>query len=386
VTQEVIILGAGASASFAPAEPPFDKSLIPFPMAEDFFQRAIERGVLKELNLLGQPMHTTLLDFIENSFGLSFEGLKKNRLSIEKVYAELDKLITQIEKSRNPSREELDLYHARLDLTKLAEELLSKLSRHYGGCKFHAVLANDVVEKESVVVSFNWDILIDTALYSTGKWFYETGYGVEFSKVYFNRQQVLIERKKSAGLLLKPHGSINWFRYQDLYWSSKNGFTAEPVSDEEMAETYLFEFIRTRPPGIQPVNMRLHLGKNCKPPFKKPAEIDIIPPIPPGQESKLEQRPVFKIIWDWVHRSIENAEKIIAIGYALKEPSIQRRFKKYREKSENPLLLTLVNKSVNDVEFVKHYKEIFGADKVERYSSFEEFCDNIKLRTHGKPK
>ena len=35
--REVIILGAGASANFEPTKPPFDKSLIPFPIAEDFF-------------------------------------------------------------------------------------------------------------------------------------------------------------------------------------------------------------------------------------------------------------------------------------------------------------------------------------------------------------
>jgi hypothetical protein len=348
-------------------------------MAEDFFQRAIEHGVLKDRNLLGQPIHNPLVDFIEENFHLSFEGLGKNKLSIEKVYAELDKLITGVNESKNPSQKEVNWYLAKIGLTRLVEELLSKLCRHYGGCKYHVILAEHIVENQSVVISFNWDILIDGALYNTKKWFYGTGYGIEFRGVYFNKEQVLDERKESKGLLLKPHGSINWFRYQDLYWSDRDGFTGEPVSDGEMAETYLFEFIRTKSPRMHPAHMRLYLGKGYKPPLKKPAEIDIIPPIPPGQQSNLEKRPAFKTIWNEAHSAIENAEKIIVIGYALKEPSIRLKFKKYRENSNKPLLLTLVNKSANDLEFVKHYKEVFNPDGVELFHTFQEFCNNIRL-------
>ncbi|MGA2465581.1 MAG: hypothetical protein ABSH06_14640 [Thermodesulfobacteriota bacterium] len=378
-SSEVIILGAGASANFRPASYPFDKTLIPFPMAEDFFQRAIEYGVLKERNFLGQPMHRPLLDFIEKSFHLSFEGLKVNKLSIEKVYAELDKFIIQIDESKNLSNKEVDLYLAKIDLTKLIEELLGKLSRHYGGCEYHAILAGHVVENESVVISFNWDTLIDGALYNTKRWFYETGYGIEFKRVYFNKEEILDEKKESKGLLLKPHGSINWFRYQDLYWSDRDGFTGEPVSDEEAAGTYLFEFVRTKPPRTHPAHMRLYLGKDFKPPLKKPAEINIIPPIPPGQKSTLEERPAFKTIWNRTHLVIKNAKRIIAIGYALKEPSIRLRFKKFRRESNKPLLLTLVNKCAIDPEFVKHYREIFNPDKIDLFHSFEEFCNAIRL-------
>ena len=383
MTQEVIILGAGASANFEPTQPPFDKSSKPFPMAEDFFQRAIEYDVLKERNFRGDRMHTSLLDFIKDNFGISFVGLKENRLSIEKVYTELDKFITKIGESKNLSKKEWDLHFAKNDLTKLVEELLSKLSRHYGSCKSHTILANHIVEKESAVISFNWDILIDMALYNTGKWFYEAGYGIEFGRVYFNRQQVLSGRRESKGLLLKPHGSINWFRYQDLYWSDKDGFTLEPVSEKEMEETFLFEFLRRTPPRIQPVHMRLYLGKDYKPLLKKPAEIDIIPPIPPGQESKLEQRPALKVIWDLAHQAIENAEKIIAIGYALKEESIQLRFRRYRGKLKKPLSLTLVNRSVDNQEFVKLYEDIFEPNSVQLFHSFEEFCGTINHSSNG---
>jgi hypothetical protein len=376
---EVIILGAGGSASFTPIEPPFTGTSPPFPMANDFFEKAIKHQILKERNLKGDPLNKALLGFIQDKFGLSFEDLKVNKLSVEEVYIELERLIGNRNKSENWTDEELNLYFAKRELLELIKELFSKLSRHYGPCKYHTILAERVVENESVVISFNWDILMDGALYNTDKWFYETGYGIKFKRIYFSKKEILDEGEKSKGLLLKPHGSINWFRYEDLAWSNKNGFTAEPVSEIEMEETYLFEFLKKRPPRTHPVHMRLYLGKDYNPPIKKPAEIDIIPPIPPGEGSKLEERPAFKRIWEQTYLAIRNAERIIAIGYALKEPSIRLRFKNYRGESNKPLLLTLVNKSVIDPEFVKHYKEIFNPDKIDLFHSFEEFCNAIKL-------
>ena len=83
------------------------------------------------------------------------------------------------------------------------------------------------------------------------------------------------------------------------------------------------------------------------------------------------------------HLAIRNAERIIAIGYALKEPSIRLRLKNYRGESNKPLLLTLVNKSAIDPEFVKHYKEIFNPDKIDLFYSFEEFC-NVMIKLMGQ--
>ena len=91
----------------------------------------------------------------------------------------------------------------------------------------------------------------------------------------------------------------------------------------------------------------------------------------------MEQRPAFKVIWDLAYHAIENAEKIIAIGYALKEESIQLRFRQYREKPKIPVLLTLVNRSVNNREFVKLYEDIFEPNSVQLFHSLEEFCRTI---------
>jgi hypothetical protein len=366
---EVIILGAGASANFTPTGYPFNRTPIPFPLAKDFFKETIKQGVLKKL------LYLELLDFIKGKFNFSFEDLKKeeSELSVEDVYSELDKSITQLGKPKN--LDEWNLYFAQKDLLSLIWELFRKLSRHYGPCKYHAILAKRIIESESIVISFNWDTLIDEALHNTKQWFYETGYGIEFKRLYLNGTQISGEKKRSRGLLLKPHGSINWFRYLDHPWSDKKGFTGESVSKSEMEETFFFEFTKTEPQHIHPKDMKLNLAKDYKPPVKRPCEIDIIPPIPPGQKSGLAERPAFKSIWHKANNAIEKAEKITVIGYALKESYIKEGFKEARKRSIKPLLLTLIDKSAGDSQFLDRYKEVFNPDGI---TPFKDFCEFIK--------
>ena len=376
---EVIILGAGASANFTPAGYPFDQTPIPFPLAKNFFKEAIKHGVLKQKlpHPFDQPLHTDLLDFIGKEFKFSFEDLQKEEteLSVEDVYSALEKSIIQLEKPKNLV--EMDLYFAQRDLLSLILETFRKLSRQYSPCKYHAILAKHIVESESIVVSFNWDTLIDEALHNTNQWFYETGYGLKFKRLYLNETQILGEIKKSKGLLLKPHGSINWFRYQDHPSSDKNGFTGGLVSKSEMGETFFFEFTKTEPQHIHPKDMRLKLGRDYSPLLKMPCEIDIIPPIPPGQKSRLAERPAFEIIWDKVITAIASAEYIIVVGYALKESYIQERFKEARRRSTKPLLLTLVDKSAGDSQFLSPYKGIFNPDKITPFKDFSEFIKSL---------
>ena len=263
VAPEVIILGAGASANFTPMNPPFKGALIPFPMANNFFQKAIEHSVLKDRNIFGQPMYTALLDFIELNFSLTFGELKTKELSVEEVYTKLERSIAKFTRP-NGEREELDLYLAKSDLLDLIEELLCKLSRHYGPCKYHSILAKHIVQNQSAVISFNWDTLIDEGLCNTRRWFYETGYGIKFKRVYINKIEGGEGDRASNGLLLKPHGSINWFRYRDFYSSDTNGFTAEPVSEDDRKETFLSEYAKATPSRDPPDTNEAQPGKRLQ--------------------------------------------------------------------------------------------------------------------------
>lgn len=61
--------------------------------------------------------------------------------------------------------------------------------------------ANEVVQPEDCIASFNYDISLDSKLHQTGKW--EVGDGYGFSADGLTRGSLV--------KLLKLHGSINWF-------------------------------------------------------------------------------------------------------------------------------------------------------------------------------
>jgi hypothetical protein len=248
------------------------------------------------------------------------------------------------------------------------------------------MLADYIVNTNSTVISFNWDILIDEALHNTNKWFYCTGYGFEFKRMYKDKKEFKCDGTKSRELLLKPHGSINWFRYMDFVTNTKNGFTGEKVSDGDKKDTYLFEFSRRfnnlSKVRMHPVEKKLNLGANYSPRLKMPAEIDIVPP-----GTKYDRSNHGKI-WKQVEKSIAEADEIIAIGFALKDDSKEDKeeieiFKRAR-KAHKKLLLKIVGKSLEldekRDELMGRYKKIFSPNKTEfKFSSFKDYCKNIKM-------
>lgn len=373
---KVYILGAGASVGYCRKGEIIynEEPSISFPVGDNFFQKAIEREVIKESYFKGD-----LLKFIKEEFNISFSELKNGRkLSIEEVYIKLDKSINE-SKSIKDGRDHSDvylLYTAKKHLLEdIIVELLTQLCRYYEPCLYHAFLAKHVVETKSTIISFNWDILIDQALYYTSKWFYCTGYGFEFKKMYRDKNEFTSNKAKSEGRLLKPHGSINWFSYMDIYSNSKNGFTGEMLSDEDKKDIFLFEFSPLRKCNFQPAQKRLDIGMNYNPPLKSYSQVDIVPP-----GTRYNDMPNYNKIWKQVEKSIEEADEIIVIGFALKDNSQEdkeeiEKFKSAREKSSKDVKIKIVNPNADNEELIQTYKEVFKTPNVyKEASSLKEFC------------
>ena len=75
-------------------------------------------------------------------------------------------------------------------------------------CSEHIKLANSLSEGD-VVISFNYDILMDNALRENKK-LTDSGYLVHFQKVSDGQNWRRAEDEASAVTLLKLHGSLNW--------------------------------------------------------------------------------------------------------------------------------------------------------------------------------
>ena len=88
-------------------------------------------------------------------------------------------------------------------------------------CEYHVALA-EWLRPGDVVLSFNYDLLIDRALKRRGDWFINDGYGLSFHKVggrgAWRSPLGTVSRVK----LLKLHGSLNWLHCRDSWQSNMN--------------------------------------------------------------------------------------------------------------------------------------------------------------------
>jgi hypothetical protein len=77
-------------------------------------------------------------------------------------------------------------------------------------CSKHRSLAKRM-KRDDVVLSLNYDILIDNALFNLGK-VTDSGYGMDFFRVNQDGEWVNPSLVRSEVSLLKLHGSLNWIR------------------------------------------------------------------------------------------------------------------------------------------------------------------------------
>ena len=72
-------------------------------------------------------------------------------------------------------------------------------------CPVHDAVVSRWLRPGDVVISFNYDLIMDASLALSGEWNEKDGYG-------FESDSTLLYPTQPAYLLLKPHGSLNWFR------------------------------------------------------------------------------------------------------------------------------------------------------------------------------
>ena len=155
---------------------------------------------------LGQSLSTkALLNDERQSRKVNIEALfRKLELEQEMQLANTDEL--------SSPKIFQELFRQTEPLRQLRAYLVESLAYicHFCYSEHHRKLASSL-ESGDVIISFNWDILMEQALRETGTWFYETGYGVTFKKVlHKSNKDYLTQTLPSANLVLKPHGSINW--------------------------------------------------------------------------------------------------------------------------------------------------------------------------------
>lgn len=138
------------------------------------------------------------------------------------------------------------------------------------------------------IISFNWDLILDQLLFSVD--LNASSYG-------------LAPQKQSGPILLKPHGSLNWYDQK----------TATKINRENRFELYgagkqggVFGFRHFR----EPISTK-HLYAPL-----------IVPPV---YDKKFEH-PIFQEQWRSAVAAVSLADRIIFLGYSLAEADLHARF------------------------------------------------------------
>lgn len=138
-SKRVFILGAGSSISHDSA----------FPSINKFFEKAKEIGINIKKNF------PDLHDYIFINFGIDVTS-RKNEANIETIFTNIE-----IDLERY---QEIKLESVRQQLLKLIKNVLIELVNRCGNKEGNLHKFSDRLKDSDTVLTFNWDILLDSIL------------------------------------------------------------------------------------------------------------------------------------------------------------------------------------------------------------------------------
>jgi hypothetical protein len=292
----VYVLGSGFSRDYNPSH---------FPLMSDFLN-------LAKINRYYQPedTHSALKGFIKRYFG-------ENNENIESILTFLN------------ARSLDDPFIKYENRSVLYDQLLEIILDTFDVAHFHPIndetkniysaFGDKLAANESVVISFNYDLLLEYLLFDKGHWRGFDGYGAKIPPIdeatslpiakgepsYLNPET----DQKSKVLILKPHGSVNWgvptrdcdfvkeiYQSDQTYYYSQTSLEQVPYS--------------LRPRGIKDL-----AEKSLNFPITTYYRPVIIPPI--LDKSNWFEKTSIRLIWHMAKESIREADCLIVIGYSM---------------------------------------------------------------------
>ena len=369
--KRVFILGAGASRELKFKISKIDAGYKTIkindhfeigPLSSGYFYyiNKFQNSLKKDLNILASVnVSNILMNQIKLYFKQKYnENISKKELlneesiskkvNIEKLYIFLEEKILEKEKKNNnlvlnkPSR---NLYLAKIDLIEYIHNSMSYIS-YYCISINHIILSKYIIENGGNIISFNWDILFEEAMITTGKWTPQDGYGISFNDIIYknekDKEQGILPEVNSNNFILKPHGSINWYS-----------------KDDQINKQILFIQLKTRLRSGNP----LLLGRQ---------ENSYLSSItPPGIKRKS-----FPEVWDKMKYVLEEADEIVAIGFSFNDNDkyIKEEFDEIKFKKD--LKIIIINPDNEKLKTI--YKTVFCTDNIcTKHKTFSQYCLSI---------
>ena len=185
-------------------------------------------------------------------------------------------------------------------LAELKRAFLERLSRARDGdvaTEDLRAFARHCAESRATCITFNYDDFLDEALAATGQWNPHWGYGF-FCRSSLDAVSTYEDAPgESALLLLKLHGSMNWW--------PRLGYSQPFVLDAIMHHHSWEQIPRHDPPS--PYTLAL-VSRHLEP------EPVIVPPV--LSKSGLVAQPVLRLVWTLAFERLSTADKVTFIGYS----------------------------------------------------------------------
>ena len=215
------------------------------------------------------------------------------------TFPDIEQLLTEIAVN-------LDLFDAsrpaegnfkREDLERSKEELLSEIAQWFHDLYVEACkspwlppLVQRLQRQNAAIVSLNWDLVLDQQLFAHG--LSSESYG-------------LSEDPGTGPLLLKPHGSLNWYEATQT----------EKVSGENLIEIFPHDDPKERIEAfLYPREIKSKVGRRYTP--------LVIPPT----YLKDFHRPIFRQLWRRCTETLSTAKELIFLGYSLPPADLHAQF------------------------------------------------------------
>lgn len=193
----VYLLGAGASKAYEKS-----KTGVKMPLANDFFRTFNDLDISSN----GWVLVGDIINYVQEKRNISALEFSNFTEDIEQLHSEIQENYLQAIKEDN--FEKIVRYgKAFSQLVFLFSSVINEIQNGEES-KFHKNLVLGLKD-DDIIITFNWDTLIDKSLRYNKKWSPQNGYSLTPRGIYKNKW-VKEEVGESNNLLLKLHGSTNW--------------------------------------------------------------------------------------------------------------------------------------------------------------------------------
>jgi hypothetical protein len=383
----VYLFGAGINRGLDVA--PFSDSYkLKPPLATDFFQQALRVDEIVWNPDYHQNQFEALYRYIERYWKLSFDNLKTEPLNLEECFTLIQQ--QRLEARKNQNRDEYErlllveqqlvflLRHllSKFDTTTLSDvewppETAGQLSYRKNALDFKH-LAELIVEESAVVLSFNYDLLLESALEENSHgqedpfrfpygdirrshfpWNAPRAYGFRFHDVTLHQSgppnvvsgdafYALPEHQLYDPPLLKLHGSLNWAAYTRFRRDWEAGGLVE---DDTQEGKILIQYH----PG--PVSLREWEW----PDYSMIHDQWVLKPliVTPVLNKDLSRHPLSEI-WGQARQELSNCSRLIVGGYSFMPTDFATRRLFLEAFADNTLdELVVINPNTEVVQLVK---------------------------------